>query len=261
MNKDNKTSERQGCGRWRDGTHLPQTNGTKICRLKKAGMATVVEFSVLTEWDTSYPYDMFEWLDESPCECQQLRKALKKYSNHLPTCYINQDWTPAYQAMADTPNEYRDESYHIALEEMNEKRSQCTCGLAAAIASASDAPPKTVGQILTEAVELHELNPATVDKEIGLPKGIMTKLMNDEFYTNSVPVVLFKNLLLSLHVPFTTIEPAMLPTLKLLLSKETPETIKKKRSGYMLWENEESVLKYTKHLKEIMVSDGKQKEE
>lgn len=111
---------------------------------------------------------------------------------------------------------------------------------------------KTIGQLLTEAIRLHELNPETVEMEIGLPKGYLEKLMKDEFYTNSIPVVLFKNLILSLHIPFKSVQAAMLSTFKLVLSKETPESLKKKPQGYLLWENEESVKMYTNHLKELM---------
>ena len=111
---------------------------------------------------------------------------------------------------------------------------------------------KTIGKIITEAINLHELNPETVGKTLDFPDGVITKLMSDEFYTNSVPVVLFKNLIMSLHIPFSTIEKAIIPTFNLLKSKETSETIKKKPHGYELWENKESVIKYTNRLKELM---------
>ena len=110
---------------------------------------------------------------------------------------------------------------------------------------------KTVGKLLTEAIQLHELNPNTIEAELKFPKGIISKLMNDDYYTNSVPVVLFKNLIKSLHIPLNEIEGAMIPTFKLLLSKETPKTIREKPPSYELWENEVAVLKYTNHLKEI----------
>lgn len=111
---------------------------------------------------------------------------------------------------------------------------------------------KTIGQLVTEAIHLHELNPTVVGKELDFPNGVIESVMKDEFYTNSVPVVLFRNLLVSLHIPFDKVEVAMIPTFKLLLSKETKESIKKKPLGYGLWENEESVLKYTARLKELM---------
>ena len=114
---------------------------------------------------------------------------------------------------------------------------------------------KTIGQLLTDAFTLNKLNAEVVERELGFPVGIITKLMNDEYYTNSVPVVLFKNLILSLHIRLSDVYKAMIPTFNVVLAKETPETIKKKPHGYQLWENKESVLKYTEHLKLLINND------
>ena len=114
---------------------------------------------------------------------------------------------------------------------------------------------KTIGQLLTEAITLNELKAEVIERELGFPDGIITKLMNDEFYTNSVPVVLLKNLILSLHISPSEVYKAMIPTHKIVIAKETPETIKKKPHGYPLWENEESVNKYTEHLKKLISNE------
>lgn len=112
---------------------------------------------------------------------------------------------------------------------------------------------ETVGSIITEAINRHELkNLAYVESAMGMPEGVLLKVMNDEYYTNSVPVVTFMRLLKSLFIPFDKIEAAMLPTFKLLLSKETIESIRAKPPQYKLWENEESVIKYTNRLEELM---------
>ena len=114
---------------------------------------------------------------------------------------------------------------------------------------------KTIGQLLTEAITLNELKAEVIERELGFPDGIITKLMIDEFYTNSVPVVLFKNLILSLHIKPSEVYKAMIPTHKVVIAKETPETINKKPHGYQLWENEESVNKYTEHLKKLISNE------
>lgn len=114
---------------------------------------------------------------------------------------------------------------------------------------------KTIGQLLTDAITLNELKAEVIERELGFPDGIITKLMNDEFYTNSVPVVLLKNLILSLHISPSEVYKAMIPTHKVVLAKETPETINKKPHGYQLWENEESVNKYTEHLKKLISNE------
>lgn len=54
---------------------------------------------------------------------------LKKYLKHLPTCWTQQNWTEAEQAMADTPESLRDEGWHIAYEEIRRKRNTCNCGM------------------------------------------------------------------------------------------------------------------------------------
>jgi hypothetical protein len=118
--------------------------------------------------------------------------------------------------------------------------------------SLSEEPVVTVGQIITEAIRLHELNPGSVEKELDLPKDTICKLMYDEEYINNIPLLLFKNLILSLHIPFVKIEKAMLPTFQLIKSKEAQESLKKKPQGHLLWENEEAVIKYTDRLKELM---------
>lgn len=111
----------------------------------------------------------------------------------------------------------------------------------------------TVGELITNAINLHELNPSVVERELKLPGDILTRLMNDECYINNFPVVLFKNLLVSLHIPFLQVESLMLPTFRKILSNETKDSIKKKPHGYQLWENEQSVIKYTDKLKDLMV--------
>jgi len=127
-------------------------------------------------------------------------------------------------------------------------------GEGAVIVEPADDAPKTIGQLLTEAFTLNELKADVVEKELDFPAGIITKLMNDDYYTNSVPVVLFKNLILSLHLRLSEVYKAMIPTFKVVLAKETPETIKKKPHGYQLWENKDAVIKYTAHLKAIITT-------
>lgn len=112
---------------------------------------------------------------------------------------------------------------------------------------------KTIGKLITEAIELHELNPEIVSAQVKLRGNTLPDLMNDNVYTNCIPLLLFRDLCLSLHIPFESIESAMIPTFHLLVSKETPQSISKKSGWAPLWENEESVMKYTNRLKELMI--------
>lgn len=52
---------------------------------------------------------------------------LQPYLHHADHCNLNQNWDEAAQALADTPTDQRDEGYHMAVQEMEEKRRQCTC--------------------------------------------------------------------------------------------------------------------------------------
>lgn len=84
--------------------------------------------------------------------------------------------------------------------------------------------------------------------------GTLQGLINDEIYPNNVPVVLFKNLLQSFYISFERVESLFIPTFRIVLSKETPESIAKKASYYKLWENEDSLSKWVEKLKELMQS-------
>ncbi len=116
----------------------------------------------------------------------------------------------------------------------------------------------TVGEIIRDAISLHELDVSVIESQLDFPNGVIVDVMQDKIYTNNIPVLLFRNLIVSLHIPFAKIEAAMLPTFRVMVSNETVESIKKKPHGYMLWENEESVIKYTNRLKEIMSKNQQQ---
>lgn len=58
---------------------------------------------------------------------------MKQYMKHLPSCNTQQNWLEAEQALADTPTEFRDESYHMAIEDIERKKCLCSCGLEIAI--------------------------------------------------------------------------------------------------------------------------------
>lgn len=114
----------------------------------------------------------------------------------------------------------------------------------------------TIGKLISDAIHLHELDPVTIDKELKL-LGTLIPLMQDKFYPNSIPIILFKNLLLSLHIPFTEAKIAMYKTLEVLKNNE-PEFDKqdyKKRQAQALWENEESLTKYIDRLEELFKSE------
>jgi hypothetical protein len=52
-----------------------------------------------------------------------------KYAQHLPECNTMQDWLEADQALADTPQRFRDGDFYHAVEELQALKTKCTCGL------------------------------------------------------------------------------------------------------------------------------------
>ena len=92
---------------------------------------------------------------------------LKKYLGHLPDCNLNKDWTEAQNAFMDTPNQYRDDDWQIAYDQMIEKMNTCSCGLA---------------EIIDEFVELLEETDESIS-EVGEcldQEGNMYLLTGDE---------------------------------------------------------------------------------
>lgn len=52
---------------------------------------------------------------------------VNQYLQHSSQCQTLQNWEEALQAMADTPNEFRDEGWYIAQNEIEKKRTTCNC--------------------------------------------------------------------------------------------------------------------------------------
>jgi hypothetical protein len=51
------------------------------------------------------------------------------YLQHLPECNMMQNWSEAYDAMANTPAQFRDGDYYYAYQQLDIKSKTCTCGL------------------------------------------------------------------------------------------------------------------------------------
>lgn len=54
---------------------------------------------------------------------------LKQYATHSSTCNKMQDWTEAETALADTPTKFRDDSYYKAIQDLENRKRTCTCGI------------------------------------------------------------------------------------------------------------------------------------
>lgn len=60
---------------------------------------------------------------------EQMIEDLLKYTDHLPTCTMRQDWSEAEDAFANTPSYMRGPDFDEAVSEMNRKKNTCSCGL------------------------------------------------------------------------------------------------------------------------------------
>lgn len=59
----------------------------------------------------------------------KLKELVGRKCQHKSTCYLNQNWVEALDAMNDTPMRFRDEGWHEAMAEINVKMRTCSCGL------------------------------------------------------------------------------------------------------------------------------------
>ena len=53
---------------------------------------------------------------------------LQKYLKHLPTCWTQQDYRELDDALAHTPDIFRDENWLKFYEDVTKKRNTCNCG-------------------------------------------------------------------------------------------------------------------------------------
>jgi len=74
---------------------------------------------------------------------EQQKDYLRQFLHHKLICNIMQDWSEAEQAMADTPERFKDESWHLAYDEMRQKMNTCTCGLSELLALQGEQPRLT----------------------------------------------------------------------------------------------------------------------
>jgi DNA-binding IscR family transcriptional regulator len=83
---------------------------------------------------------------------------MKQYFKHLDTCNLMQDWSEADDAFANTPQQFRDADYYVAIEEMNAKRQTCTCGMEQALKEAQQATSNWSDVFTRGTLELKKAN-------------------------------------------------------------------------------------------------------
>lgn len=133
----------------------------------------------------------------------------------------------------------------------------------------------SLGQILQQQLLTSEITADQLAANIKLPTQVVNDLLDDNIYTNNVPIVLFRNLLSYLSISFSTAERGIRKTFELLQSKfssdsssyglhpafrsgmfmSKPESMlpyAKVTDGKELYENKEAIDKYLSRLSELL---------
>jgi hypothetical protein len=93
-------------------------------------------------------------------EQKELIEKLKPYLTHKSFCNVTSNWDEAIQAMGDTPEKFRDESWHLTYNEIHEKMNICNCGLEQLESlKGSDDVPSDITDEEIEAIKFIDENP------------------------------------------------------------------------------------------------------
>jgi len=108
----------------------------------------------------------------------------------------------------------------------------------------------TLGKLISEAATALKYSTHDLSNETGITPTSIKMLVEDELYTNTIPVRKLKELLEYLSIPLDEIEIPIMETFELMEDKV--KNGKHKRTHFsILWENEESMQKYINMLKII----------
>lgn len=133
-------------------------------------------------------------------------------------------------------------------------------------------PSPTLGSVLQQAIQQQAIELPQLVNQTRFPEGLLTKLLVDALFISNVPVVLLKNLLLRLQIPFSVAQSAIEQTLQQLRIAATQEanqsagslafrrengearSAESRQEGRSLFENDEAVAMYLHRLENLMAS-------
>lgn len=101
---------------------------------------------------------------------------------------------------------------------------------------------ETIGQLVKR-----KMNSELVKSIPGIKSETLEAFINDKFWPNSIPIMLFRNMLRLLNIDFDTAKEAIYITLPIL-----PKSSTRKNTRPELWECKEAVDKYVIRLKELL---------
>ncbi len=131
------------------------------------------------------------------------------------------------------------------------------------------------GQLLQQTIDGTHVTEVKLAEAANLPPAVIENLKADSMYTNNVPIVLFRNLLTFLNIPYNAAEKAIRKTFEIIQrnhsfnreatsvlipafrkgphsSRESVSRSMTKGDGKELFENEEALQKYLSRLNELM---------
>ena len=132
------------------------------------------------------------------------------------------------------------------------------------------------GLLVKNEMELAQETTASLAGKTRLPEVVINQLLTDSLYTNNVPIMMLKDLLLYLHISFEAAEQSIRSTFRALKSRANDELFAgsggtlvaayrkgsflskssvpgtTQGNGKGLFENEEVMEKYLKRLKELI---------
>lgn len=132
----------------------------------------------------------------------------------------------------------------------------------------------TLGQAISEKLQQLNMQPGQLAESSSLPVRVVNDLIEDNIYTNNVPIIFFKNLLKKINISFTQAEKSIRKTFELLQSKSiNPQSLQTfqpafrkgmfggnedgpthfhRSDGKELYENKEALDNYLNRLSELL---------
>ncbi len=114
---------------------------------------------------------------------------------------------------------------------------------------------RTLGQIIYDAMYGFGYTHKDVSAKTRLQQDTVINLTKDEIYTNTVPILLLKKLLIFLSIPFEQAANGIRKTFDVLEEKKQIGEYDLRKFA-ILWENETAMEKYISRLEELMQSNG-----
>jgi hypothetical protein len=129
---------------------------------------------------------------------------------------------------------------------------------------------ESLGQAISHQLAKMKISIEELSKNTQLPTEVVQALIQDDIYTNNVPIQLFKKLLEHLKLNISIVERSIKKTLQLLgektqskdlmlqpafrkgFSRGSSSQMNRRTDGKELYENAESMEKYISRLKELM---------